>query len=84
MGEPGGLPSMGLHGVRHNWSDLAAAAAAAACNSPPEFFFSFNYSLLILQIDSVNLTKEAKVQDRNHECTKIISSHHFSTNFKTS
>ena len=28
-GEPGGLPSMGLHRVRHNWSDLAEAAAAA-------------------------------------------------------
>ena len=27
MGEPGGLPSMGLHRVRHDWSDLAAAAA---------------------------------------------------------
>ena len=27
MGEPGGLPSMGLHRVGHNWSDLAAAAA---------------------------------------------------------
>ena len=26
MGEPGGLPSMGLHRVRHNLSDLAAAA----------------------------------------------------------
>ena len=30
-GEPGGLPSMGSHGVRHDWSDLVAAAAAAAC-----------------------------------------------------
>ena len=30
MGEPGVLPSMGLHRVRHDWSDLAAAAAAAA------------------------------------------------------
>jgi len=29
MGEPGGLPSMGLHRVTHNWSDLAAAVAAA-------------------------------------------------------
>ena len=28
-GEPGGLPSMGRHRVRHDWSDLAAAAAAA-------------------------------------------------------
>ena len=27
MGRPGGLPSMGLHRVRHDWSDLAAAAA---------------------------------------------------------
>ena len=26
--EPGGLPSMGSHRVRHDWSDLAAAAAA--------------------------------------------------------
>ena len=26
-GEPGGLLSMGLHRVRHDWSDLAAAAA---------------------------------------------------------
>ena len=25
-GEPGGLPSMGLHKVGHDWSDLAAAA----------------------------------------------------------
>ena len=28
MAEPGGLPSMGSHRVRHNWSDLAAVAAA--------------------------------------------------------
>ena len=27
MGQPGGLPSMGLHRVGHDWSDLAAAAA---------------------------------------------------------
>ena len=25
-GEPGGLPSVGSHGVGHDWSDLAAAA----------------------------------------------------------
>ena len=30
MGEPGGLPSMGSHRVRHDWSNLAAAAAAAS------------------------------------------------------
>ena len=27
-GKPGGLPSMGSHRVRHDWSDLAAATAA--------------------------------------------------------
>ena len=27
--EPGGLPSTGLHRVRHDWSDLAAAAAGS-------------------------------------------------------
>ena len=27
MGEPDGLPSVGSHRVRYNWSDLAAAAA---------------------------------------------------------
>ena len=29
-GEPGGLLSMGLHRIGHDWSDLAAAAAASA------------------------------------------------------
>ena len=29
--EPGGLPSMGSHRVRHDWSDLATAAAAELC-----------------------------------------------------
>ena len=32
--EPGGLPSMGLHRVGHNWSDLAAAAAVKAMVFP--------------------------------------------------
>ena len=43
-GEPGGLPSMGLHRVGHDWSDLAAATAAVwlfRC-----FFFFFNIMFL--------------------------------------
>ena len=31
-GKPGGLPSMGLHRVGHDWSNLAAAAAADNSN----------------------------------------------------
>ena len=38
--EPGGLPSTGLHRVRHDWSDLAAAAAAAGKDYMNTFFLS--------------------------------------------
>ena len=33
--EPGGLPSMGSHRVRHDWSNLAAAAEAGFFTSDP-------------------------------------------------
>ena len=36
-GEPGGLPSMGLHRVGHDWSDLAAAACSARLLCPWNF-----------------------------------------------
>ena len=36
--EPGGLPSMGSHRVRHDWSDLAAAAAAKDRNKRIQVF----------------------------------------------
>ena len=32
MGEPGGLPSVGLHRVRHDWHSLAAAVSLILCN----------------------------------------------------
>ena len=41
MGEPGGLPSMGPHRVRHNWSDLAAAAAAPFYWGPLGLYIRF-------------------------------------------
>ena len=34
MEEPGGLPFMGSHRVKHDWSDLAAAAASHYDTSP--------------------------------------------------
>ena len=37
-GDRGGLPSMGLHRVRHNLSDLAAAAAEASSSNQPDKF----------------------------------------------
>ena len=43
-GEPGGLPSMGSHRVRHDWSDLAAAAAAALfTNYQSQKFYSSKF-----------------------------------------
>ena len=39
MGEPGGLLSMGLHRVGHDWSDLAAAAAEWSSGFP--YFLQF-------------------------------------------
>ena len=32
-GEPGGLPSIGLHRIRHDWSDLAAAKCCESSNA---------------------------------------------------
>ena len=41
-GEPGGLPSMGLHRVRHDWSDLAASVWT---------FFGIALLLIAMQTD---------------------------------
>ena len=40
--EPGGLPSMVLHRVGHDWSDLAAAAAAWYI-----YFYSFTFNMFV-------------------------------------
>ena len=59
MGEPGGLPSMGLHRVGHNWSDLAAAAAAAAA-----LFWYKNW---------ITVVQGNKTIDQSHLWTEIDS-----------
>ena len=48
MGEPGGLPSVGMHRVGHDWSDLAAAAAVAGQYIVPMLYFC-HYSLCVCQ-----------------------------------
>ena len=52
-GEPGGLPSMGSHRVKHDWSDLAAAAGLCFFKRLqgrilPRFFSSFWGLLAVL------------------------------------
>ena len=44
-GEPGGLPSLGLHRVGHDWSDLAAAVIVM---TKKDFFFPSNYKVLFI------------------------------------
>ena len=38
-GEPGGLPSIGLHRARHDWSNLAATAATSLLLGPKNWCF---------------------------------------------
>ena len=54
-GEPGGLPSMGSHRVRHDWSDLAVAAAARTerCVFSYFLFQAFMELLLTWQLVAV-------------------------------
>ena len=40
-GEPGGLPSLGLHRVGHDWSDLAAAEPWKTFSRRTDLFFCF-------------------------------------------
>ena len=47
MGEPGGLPSLGLHRVGDDWSDLAAAAAAT-CDSFNNITLYFSTILYVI------------------------------------
>ena len=44
-GEPGGLPSVGSHRVRHDWSDVGAAAAAAFQSR--SIWCSLNHCILV-------------------------------------
>ena len=53
-GKLGGLPSVGLHRVGHDWSDLAAAAAAAE-----DMISSFCFKISIL-ISPFKQTKQSK------------------------
>ena len=54
-GEPGGLPSMGLHRVGHDWSDLAAAAAVtySCIDTTEKTNCNLDFYLISLSIDPV-------------------------------
>ena len=69
-GEPGGLPSIGLHRVGHHWSDLAAAAAILEWSIykcqlvPADCLLAF--LMTVLSICSMKLT-EVEISNPNFE-----------------
>ena len=65
--EPVGLPSMGLHRVGHNWSDLAAAAAAykIQCGhliSYTTYRYSHSFSCALLPVFFIHTLSISSVQ----------------------
>ena len=85
MGEPGGLPSMGSHSVRHDWSDLAAAAAAAfqsrsiwcSLNQCILVYTSLDWSILVytsLHLKSVVFRSDQKFQRVQISCSVMSNS----------
>ena len=52
--EPGGLPSVGLQGVRHDWSDLAAVAASDEARS---LYFAYQKFILVYISLKMNIYK---------------------------
>ena len=65
-GEPGGLQSMGLHRVGHDWSDLAAAAAECALEELMLKLKLQYYGHLMQRIDSFEKTR----MWGNYECKR--------------
>ena len=60
MEEPGGLQTMGLHRVRHDWSDLAAAAAALARERAGSSLMSGGYCPCFPRQETVHFGKVLK------------------------
>ena len=58
-GEPGGLPSLGLHRVGHDWSDLAAAAATHLKELKSYKFSGHNG--IILYINNKDITENIQI-----------------------
>ena len=62
MEEPGGLPSMGSHRVRHDLSDLAAAAAVTQ-SRPAIYHPTLYHSLLLYRSSQAFLSMEFSRQE---------------------
>ena len=76
--EPDGLPSMGLHRVGHDWSDLAAAAAVLNVTRTQEKYSKSTFSEL-WKLTSLSTIQELCFQEKwlnlskNHELYGILT-----------
>ena len=68
-GKPSGLPSMGSHGVGHDWSDLAAAAAARLETGFSNIFLSLRWCPLEFATALCACFQEER-QDASFSCVK--------------
>ena len=54
MGEPGGLPSMGLHRLGHDWRDSAAAAAADFLSA---MLWNYMFNVILIFLPYIKIPK---------------------------
>ena len=59
-GEPGGLPSLGSHRVRHDWSDIAAAAS-----------FKKSFLKVDLKRNNREMLPQVKSHSKKTECRRV-------------
>ena len=67
---PGGLPSIGLHRVGHEWSNLAAAAIV--WGSPWDLFFKIKYHPMVIPAIRVKTSSFFHVRSELASCLSII------------
>ena len=80
MGEPGVLPSMGSHGVGHDWSDLAAAAiwTRSWISSYPKQILKVNTNHLWMNATSIYISKNSYRQNPQNKSSESKSVKHTS------
>ena len=64
-GEPGGLPSMGLHKVGHDWSDLASVAWRISWTEEPARLWSIAYK----ESDMTQVTQQLSIHTKKYYST---------------
>ena len=74
MGEPGGLPFLGSHRVRHDWSDVAAAYSPWGCKeSDMTEWLSLHFHFHYVLNHPLHITLLKKLQPKQFVFDMVIS-----------